>query len=159
MKIRGKHLQEGGMTLQLQMTTDYALRMLVDLAVQQRIVSSTELSERLAIPVKYVLQVGRKLKANGFVHTVAGSKGGYTLAGPPEKITVYDVLVTFEGTIKINRCLEPDGYCSRDAVASCAVHHFFGEVQNSLEKNLKSETLANLLAKSIGEPGKEIGKI
>ena len=142
--------------MQLQMTTDYAMRILVDLAAQKRVVPSTELSERLVIPAKYVLQVGRKLKENQFADTVTGSKGGYVLSKPPEEISIFDILIAFEGTMKINRCLEPDEYCSRRAVTSCVVHCFFSEVQNDLEKKLKSATLATLLAKPMHITGKEI---
>ncbi|QOV18130.1 Rrf2 family transcriptional regulator [Blautia liquoris] len=134
--------------MQLQMTTDYALRILVELAEQQRVVSSTELSQRLDMPAKYVLQVGRKLKDYQFAHTVSGSKGGYILARAPEDITVYDVMEAFEGTTKINRCLEHSEYCGRSATTSCAVHSLFCEVQHSLEIKLKSETLATLLARN-----------
>lgn len=144
--------------MQLQMTTDYALRILVYLAEQNRVVPSTELAEMLVISHKYVLQIGRKLKEEQLVDTVAGSKGGYTLSRPPEEVSVYDVLVAMEGTIKFNRCLESDGFCSRNATAACMVHHLFGEAQRDFETRMKSETLASLLAKSKNMDRKERGR-
>lgn len=134
--------------MQLQITTDYALRILSFLASEERVVSSTELGERLAISQKYVLRIGNKLKANGFVNAVYGTNGGFTISRPLEDISIYDVIVALEGTIKLNRCLEPDGYCSRNATTFCVIHHFYRGIQEELEKKMKAETLATLLEKA-----------
>lgn len=128
--------------MQLQMTTDYALRILVYLASAKSVISSTELAEKLDIPAKYVLRVGNKLKVNGFVETITGSKGGYNINKPLADISVYDVVVAFEGSIKLNRGLEEDGSYTRDAV-----HDFFMEAQQQLESKLKVETVETLLTK------------
>lgn len=144
-KYRIKNEREPDM--QLQMTTDYALRILVYLASEKRVVSSTELSKKLVISAKYVPHVGDRLRGAGLVNTVAGKKGGYILSKPFADISVYDIIVAIEGAIKLNRCLEADGHCNRHLPASCVIHHLLAEVQQEFENKLKSETLETLLAK------------
>lgn len=134
--------------MQLQMTTDYAIRIMLYLADKKGVVSSTELSDQLAIPQKYVPRVGNKLKAANLVGTVTGSLGGYFIERPLEDISLYEIITAFEGSIKLNRCLEVDGYCSRQATHSCVVHSFFRGVQETLEEKFKAETLATLLKNS-----------
>lgn len=133
--------------MQLQMTTDYALRILVHLATEKRVVSSTDLAKQLSIPAKYVLRVGNKLRVSGFADTVTGVQGGYALGKNPEDISLHDVVVAIEGDIKINRGLESERVGSQDTVPVCVVHEFFGNVQECLEAKLKSVTIATLLAR------------
>ncbi len=133
--------------MQLQMTTDYALRILIYIASKRRVVSSTELAETLVIPHPYVLRMGGKLKEHRLVDTIAGSKGGYTLCKLPQEISVHDVLVAVEGTTKFNRGLEMESGSDREVPANHVVHSFFAEVERSFEDQTKSETLATLLVK------------
>ena len=51
-----------------------------------------------------------------------------------------------EGTTRINRCLEPDGFCSRKGTASCSVHRFFLREQEKLERSFREMTIAKLLS-------------
>jgi len=132
--------------MQLQMTTDYAIRILTYLAVKKAVIASSELSEQLKIPQKYIYNIGRKLKTEKYVATVAGPFGGYVLIREPEEVSLYDIILTFEGTVKINRCLEGNGFCSRDGISFCAVHNFYTELQSTIEEALKAQTLSSLFA-------------
>lgn len=50
-----------------------------------------------------------------------------------------------EPSIKINRCLEPDEYCSRNASAECAVRRFYQAMQKEVEERWASLSLADIL--------------
>ena len=132
---------EGGNKMQIQLTTDYAIRILTYLALKKAVASSTELSIKLEIPQKYVARVGYKLKNANLADTVTGSLGGYILARPVEEISLYDIIEALEDGVKINRCLEDERLCSRNATSFCVVH----ELQSTIDEKLKSETLATLL--------------
>ena len=136
---------EGGNKMQIQLTTDYAIRILTYLALKKAVASSTELSIKLAIPQKYVARVGYKLKNADLADTVTGSLGGYILARPVEDISLYDIIGALEDGVKINRCLEDERLCGRNATSFCVVHDFFHELQSTIDEKLKSETLATLL--------------
>lgn len=131
--------------MQLKITTDYAIRTVLHLAETKRITTSAEIAEAMSIPREYLINIIRDMRAGGLVDTFTGARGGYMLARAPQDITLYDIVMTMEKTIRINRCLEEDGYCSRYAVGFCAVHQVYSELQNTIEECLKGCTVADLL--------------
>ncbi len=50
------------------------------------------ISLRHQIPQGFLVQILRELKKAGIVHSTRGSSGGYILAHPPERISVWDII-------------------------------------------------------------------
>lgn len=50
-----------------------------------------------------------------------------------------------EKTMKLNRCLEPDRYCSRGAVDTCPARRFYANLQEKIEQTLKEMTIYELM--------------
>ena len=109
--------------MQLKITTDYAVRLVLYLAIERRIITSHELSNSLCIPKSMVLKIGRKLSDAEIVDITTGVQGGFSLRKNDTEISLMDIIKTMESTIKINRCLEDDEFCSREAVPYCTVRH------------------------------------
>ena len=99
----------------------------------------------MGIPESYILKITNKLLATGIVKRIVGAKGGFLLARKKEEINLYEILKAMEPTMKINRCLEEDGYCSRFATQSCPVRKFYCRLQSSLESMLKTMTIKEIL--------------
>lgn len=133
--------------MQLNISTDYAIRMIVYMASNRRIISSKELSENVVIPRSFIYKIMRQLNKAGLVSIHSGTYGGYTLLKEPEEIRVYDIVATMEKTMQINRCLESDGDCSCFKPDDCAVHHYFVRLQEIINEDLQSTTIA-MLAKN-----------
>ena len=57
----------------------------------------------------------------------------------------YEIVNLVEGTTRINRCLEDDGYCSRNGTATCPVHRFYAHIQSYLDQAFQDKTIASLL--------------
>ncbi len=131
--------------MQLKISTDYAIRMVLYLAATREIVSSRELSDRLGIPQSIVFKIGRKFNDLRIISISAGVRGGFLLTKAPEDISLYDIICVFEPTIRISRCLEEDKYCSRFATENCPVRKAYCEIQESLERELKSVSISSLL--------------
>jgi Rrf2 family protein len=78
----------------------YGLLALAELAGSyglQRAVQLKEIAENQAIPEQYLGQIMALLKRGELVHGARGPSGGYTLARPPERISVREVLQVLEG--------------------------------------------------------------
>ena len=134
--------------MQLNLTTDYALRSLLVLNGKKD-VSSHDVSLQIGIEREFTLKILRRLREAGFVTSTKGKTGGYSLAKPLSKITLYEVLRIMEDTMYLNRCLEPDHYCSRNGVAlDCPANRFYQALQERLDKILKSTTLQDVLDES-----------
>ena len=133
--------------MQLILATDYAIRALLYLALVDRMAPVSEVSEKMKIPKQYLVTMSRRLKNAGLIGTDRGQAGGYYLGRTPEEISLLDIIRVTEGTIKLNRCLEHDKYCSRYATENCPVREVYEQLQNSVEELLGNTTLAHLKRK------------
>lgn len=131
--------------MQLSATTDYAVRILLFLGSNPEIQSAEDIAKATSIPPNYIFAIIRKLRGAGLAQSHQGSRGGYSIAMPPQNISMYDVMVATEGTLKINRCLMDDQPCTQENDAFCAVNSFYKRLQNLFETELKSKILADLL--------------
>ena len=93
--------------MQLNVSTCYAMQIMLYLTRNKKIVSSTELAENLSISQRYILQIAGKLRDGGLIGTHAGMSGGYCLAKEASDISVYNVVVLLEGDIDIPACVTP----------------------------------------------------
>ena len=87
--------------MQLNQSTDYAIRMILYLAQAAQTVPSSKLSAALGISSRYLLQIGARLRDAGMVRVSYGNLGGYVLAKSPREITLLDIIILMEGNILI----------------------------------------------------------
>ena len=127
--------------MQLKITTDYAIRLLLCLAEQPARKTAEELSERMTVPKPTVIKIMGRLKARGWVAAQEGIYGGYSLATPLQSISLLDIFEAMEETVRINRCLEEDEYCSRFATINCPVRNAYTYLQDIMEELFRSLTL------------------
>ncbi len=92
---------------------DYAVRALSYLAAQPHlwVVGSKEIARRQDIPTHYMSKIMKDLAAAGLVESHVGCKGGFSLARPPESISVKEVYEAVEKPLSLMECLEKDHRC------------------------------------------------
>lgn len=87
-------------TLKVSAKAEYACLALIALAQrpsEQRPVKLSEIARAQRIPQAMLTHVMAHLRAAGFVQSVRGSNGGYSLALPPETINLKQVLQSIDG--------------------------------------------------------------
>lgn len=136
---------ELGVSMQLNIKTDYAMRIVLYLAGTREIASATELSEELKIPRTYVPKVFKGLIDSGIAGSKEGIRGGYYLAKRPSEISLLDVFVSSEPTMKISRCLEAERDCPGQEANECQVMKYYQELQKDMKERLLSRTLDEFL--------------
>ena len=87
--------------MQLNQSTDYAIRMILYLAQASQTVPSSKLSAALGISSRYLLQIGARLRDAGMPRVSYGNSGGYVLAKSPGEITLLDIIILMEGNVLI----------------------------------------------------------
>ena len=101
--------------LSLTRKTDYAL---VALGAMARhgwgTISAQDLSRRLGVPARLVTNVLNQLKHCGLVQSTRGSRGGYGLAKPAERITLTELIEAIEGPIRLAKCCGAEGEFDED---------------------------------------------
>lgn len=131
--------------MQLNVTTDYAIRMTLFLAILGTPMGSEDISKQMGIPKQIIAQIAKPLRDAGIIVTKRGVGGGFSLNRKPEEISLADVINAMEGTTRINRCMEADHYCSRDAAATCPVRKFYERIQTFVDEAFSSKTIASLM--------------
>ena len=129
----------------LNISTDYAIRCLIYLSNSKGYVSTNEISARMSIPCKYAAQILNKLKKAGVVDVKRGKSGGFAMTYDPKNLFLIDIIHMMNDDIRINRCLERDGFCSRNAIDRCAVHDIFKELQSSVDSHLGGISFADII--------------
>lgn len=131
--------------MQLNVTTDYAIRIILYLAMRKEITTSKEIAAAMGIPKNYVLKITHKLVEAALIKRLVGVQGGFALEKKAAEITLLDIVNIMEPTMRINRCLEDDRFCSRYATENCPVRSFYCILQNEMENGLKKMTVQKLL--------------
>ena len=95
--------------MQLTRYTDYSLRLLMFLALQdkERLVTITETAEHFAIPRNHLVKIVNRLGHLGYVHTVRGKRGGIRLGRPSADISIGEVVRAVETTMEVEDCSSP----------------------------------------------------
>lgn len=126
----------------------YGVAAMYDLALHygQGPISLKSVAHRQGISEHYLEQLMGTLRKAGFVKSVRGAQGGYTLTKDPEQITVGDIIRIMEGPIAPVDCLLSDqqgtDYCQRAAI--CVTRGVWAKVRDSISQVLDSISLADL---------------
>ena len=131
--------------MQINITTDYAIRAVLQLAKTNELLSTTKIAEEMNIPGNYLPSIIQKLREAGIVSVKRGAKGGSCLARPASEISLFEVIDAMENTTRINRCLEEDAYCSHGAAGDCRIHLAYEKVQVYFDNCLKGISFTDLL--------------
>lgn len=85
--------------------TDYALRVLIHLALHdERLCSIGEISHAYGVSHNHLMKVANALAHDGFIETVRGRSGGMRLARPADAISVGDVVRHTEEGLELAEC-------------------------------------------------------
>jgi Rrf2 family protein len=123
-------------------TAEYALRAIVWLASRPDTPQTTQqIAEVTHVPAGYLAKVMQALSRAELVHAQRGLHGGFTLAHPPGRLTVYDVIEAVDPLPRIRSC--PLGL--KGHVNLCPLHRRLDGAMEMVEKALRDSTIAELL--------------
>ena len=128
---------------------EYGLRALQDLArcYGQGPVSNQELAKRNNIPARFLEQILLALKLGHIVQSRKGPQGGYSLARPPQEITLAEVIRLLDGPLAPIACASETAYhsCSCPDEAKCGLRRVMREVRDVVAQMMESTSLADLV--------------
>ena len=92
---------------------------------------------------RYLLQISAKLRAAGVIRAAHGPSGGLKLDKVPEKISLYDIILSMEGAVRTGEiCGTPTDVMAQEILA---LGEEYRKIEKMLEKALKVVTLENIL--------------
>lgn len=108
-----------------------------------------EIAEQHNIPQPLLAKICQQLAKSKIIQSVQGSRGGYALNVPAEKISLAAVMEAIEGPLHIVDCNQDHHSCDRDD--HCSLKIGLNPVQQQLSIFLNSVTLASFSPSPQGE--------
>lgn len=115
-------------------------------------VTAARLAEFHGVPKEYLAKALQQLAAAGLVETSTGPRGGYSLAHPPEKVSLLDVIEAVEGKQRSFDCTEirRNNPCwpgaRRLTLPPCQIAAVMYEADGAWRDVLRKKTLAHIVA-------------
>jgi Rrf2 family iron-sulfur cluster assembly transcriptional regulator len=124
----------------------YAVTAMLDLAIHydQGAVTLAQIAARQGISLSYLEQLFARLRRQGLVESTRGPGGGYTLAAPPDQISVAEIIVAINEQIDATRC-GGDRNCSGED--RCLTHFLWEDLSDRIHEFLSGITLAELVSR------------
>ena len=132
--------------MQLTAFTDYALRVLIHLAVHgDGLCTIKEVAAGQGVSENHLMKVVHQLGRHGYVQTVRGNGGGIRLGMPAERIIVGDVVRHLEENMALVACFAAgDRRCRIEP--ACVLKGAFGRALEAFLRELDTVTLADITA-------------
>lgn len=124
----------------------YALRLMIDLANNENgePIRIKDVAERQGISDKYLEQIISILNKAGYVKSVRGPQGGYTLKKRPEDYTVGMILRLTEGSLAPVACVEEEETdCQRKK--GCVTYLLWKKMNDAVNSVVDTVTLQDLI--------------
>ena len=137
--------------LRITKLTDYGIVLLVQLAdgEDQGSRNARSMAEATSLPLPVVSKILKSLAQGGLLTSQRGAKGGYSLARPPEEITVAEIIDALEGPIALMECSAGPGHCEQET--ACPVRDPWQRIHQSILEMLKRVTLRELVGSPQGD--------
>jgi len=130
--------------MQLTRYTDYGLRVLIFLSLQEegRRSNVSEIAAHFAIPRNHLVKIVHRLGQLGYVQTIRGKNGGILLATSADSIGIGDVVRDLESTLEAVACELPSP-CP--ILPACLLRGVLAKGMKSFFAVLDEVTLADLV--------------
>ena len=124
--------------------TDYALRVLIHLAVQpQHLTTIADIAESYGISENHLMKVVHQLGLAGYIETVRGRNGGIRLLKEPREINVGEIVRRMEPDFYLAPCFNASGSCVIEP--ACILKDALGQARDAFLAVLDRYTLADLV--------------
>lgn len=126
--------------MQINLETDYAVRIVDCLACAKTRLDARTIATRTGVTAGFALKILRKLAGAGIVRSFRGAKGGYVLAREPGEITLKQVMEAIDGPIVLAKCQSDSYACDRPDGHPCSFHEIFLELSREISQRLEKIT-------------------
>ncbi len=125
---------------------DYTLIALVSMAEEcgadsatGKPMSARQIAQRHHLPTAMVMNLLKTLNKAGVVKAQRGARGGYTLAAPPDRLRVIDIVEAVDGPIRMTPCCEDFGLDAAevDEQADAAANPALTQAHDENHRNCK----------------------
>jgi len=134
------------MFMKIQMSTDYAIRILQYLHMNPGdIHTAMTIAQAVGVTYPLFIKIANRLKRGGLLAAVQGRNGGYQLGRLAEEISLYDVILCVEGEIQFNHCLGDENHqCDRGTLGECKLRSVLNDLRQQVIKGMGEQSIADV---------------
>ena len=135
--------------MRLNAQTDYALRLLMHLAVNDdKLTTIAHIASLFGVSKNHLMKVAHALGQSGLIETVRGRSGGLALARPAKTILIGDVVRIMESDLALVECYRDANQCL--ITPACRLKAVFTDAMDAFLAVLDRHTLEDLVARNPG---------
>ncbi|BES72782.1 nitric oxide-sensing transcriptional repressor NsrR [Marinobacter nanhaiticus D15-8W] len=124
--------------------TDYSLRVLIYLALQQdRLATIQEIADSYDISKNHLMKVVHQLTLKGYIESIRGKNGGLRLHRRPDDINIGVLVRETEQDLNLVECFSSKNKCCITPV--CGLKNILAEALMAFLETLDQYTLADVL--------------
>lgn len=124
--------------------TDYAIRAVMAIAGKKgEVCDVTELVRELKTPKPFLRKILQRLQRAGVLTSYKGKGGGFTLKKRIENLRLTDIIIIFQGSLKLNECVLKRHLCPNRA--KCPIRKKILGIESHVINELKSVKLGDLI--------------
>jgi Rrf2 family protein len=134
------------MGLRFTSAADYAVRAMIHLAClpEGGQALRDEIASAEKIPSSFMAKILRCLVRGRLLNSARGVNGGFSLARPPEEITLLEIIEAVEGPISLTGCSSDP--CECEQASECPAGPVWFAVQQNMKTILGGTSLENLVS-------------
>ncbi len=131
--------------MQITRQADYAIRAVLYLAEMgpETRSATSQIAHEQQIPPSFLAKIVSQLSVAGLLQTSRGTRGGVSLARPPEQISLLEVVEAIDGPILLNECVGGGGACTFGD--DCPIKPIWCDAQLELVERLKATTFDSFI--------------
>lgn len=135
--------------LRMSKLTDYSTVILFHMARSPAdVFSAAGVATAIGLAPTTTAKILKTLARRGLVRSMRGAKGGYTLARPPESISIAEVIDAMEGSFGLTECSAHPGLCCREA--ACPSRENWQRLNAVVRRVLDGVTVADMSTPASG---------
>lgn len=144
--------------LRMTKQADYGIVLLSEMAtLPQHRFTAPELAHETHLPLPMVSKILKILSRTGILLSHRGAKGGYSLAAPPQELSVARLIAALDGPISFTECDDHTiGLCSQEA--SCRIRNNWQQINHAVRSALEGISLLDLAIAPASENLIQLGR-
>ncbi len=122
---------------------------IVDIALNyhDKPISLQEVAVRQNIALNYLEQIFTKLRRNNIVKSIKGPGGGYILSKNVNEITISEIIIAVNNSLKMTRCSGKEGCILKGN--KCLTHNIWVGLEKNIMQYLGSISLFDVINQNI----------
>jgi Rrf2 family transcriptional regulator, iron-sulfur cluster assembly transcription factor len=101
-----------------------------------------DVAKELGLPSSFLSKILQTLSRYGFLHSVKGPKGGFSLSEKGAESTIAELVAVVDGPMNFDMCLAGFSPCSEEN--ACPFHHEWSRIREEIRELVNSKAIIDL---------------